>query len=331
MRSLLFAASSRKELFGASNVAMLSAHEADQVVEVEPKRRREGGDVVGVRGNDTWQTSHAALVTSGVTHAPSVTHAPGHNMLVCHVDAGIDFASRCVTYGAFLTTAHGGFLAAINGSLDCVLDPMLAEAMACKEALKWIKSRGVMEVSIQSDCLNLIQVVVGSSVVRSYFGSVIYDCRAISSLFTACVFQYIPRSANQAAHALAKAVGSHAGNRARSEANSDSLSSGGRRKRKISDRDEPITSQSFHNAAMMLSETLVMVGDKLSKSIGTELTLQEKVQQLDKELIQIDGLSNEEYLMALIKLLDRPNQMLVFFSLPPEGRLEWVRAFLSTH
>ncbi|XP_031103550.1 uncharacterized protein LOC116007102 [Ipomoea triloba] len=70
---------------------------------------------------------------------------------------------------------------------------------------------------------------------------------------------------------------SSSGNRARSEANSDSLSSGGRRKRKISDRDEPITSQSFHNAAMMLSETLVMVGDKLSKSIGTELTLQEKV------------------------------------------------------
>nr|GMC82556.1 uncharacterized protein At2g29880-like isoform X2 [Ipomoea batatas]GMC82557.1 uncharacterized protein At2g29880-like isoform X2 [Ipomoea batatas] len=107
--------------------------------------------------------------------------------------------------------------------------------------------------------------------------------------------------------------------------------SGGRRKRKISDRDEPITSQSFHNAAMILSETLVMVGDKLSKSIGTELTLQEKVQQLDKELIQIDELSNEEYLMALIKLPDRPNQMLVFFSLPPERRLEWVRAFLSTH
>nr|GMC79630.1 DNA replication terminus site-binding [Ipomoea batatas] len=123
---------------------------------------------------------------------------------------------------------------------------------------------------------------------------------------------------------------SSSGNRARSEANSDSLSSGGRRKRKISDRDEPITSQSFHNAAMMLSETLVMVGDKLSKSIGTELTLQEKVQQLDKELIQIDGLSNEEYLMALIKLPDRPNQMLVFFSLPPERRLEWVRAFLAT-
>nr|GMD47445.1 DNA replication terminus site-binding [Ipomoea batatas] len=124
---------------------------------------------------------------------------------------------------------------------------------------------------------------------------------------------------------------SSSGNRARSEANSDSLSSGGRRKRKISDRDEPITSQSFHNVAMMLSETLVMVGDKLSKSIGTELTLQEKVQQLDKELIQIDGLSNEEYLMALIKLLDRPNQMLVFFSLPSERRLEWVRAFRATH
>nr|GMC91205.1 uncharacterized protein LOC109184077 [Ipomoea batatas] len=109
---------------------------------------------------------------------------------------------------------------------------------------------------------------------------------------------------------------SSSGNRARSEANSNSLSSGGRRKKKISDRDEPITSQSFHNAAMMLSETLVMVGDKLSKSIGTELTLQEKVQQLDKELIQIDGLSNEEYLMALIKL---PDHKLEESEQPPSG------------
>nr|GMD39344.1 DNA replication terminus site-binding [Ipomoea batatas] len=108
------------------------------------------------------------------------------------------------------------------------------------------------------------------------------------------------------------------GNRARSDTNSESLSSAGNRKRKASDRDEPVTSQSFHNAAVMLSETLVMVGDKLSKSIGTELTLQEKVQKLDKELIQIDGLSNEEYLMALIKLPDHPNQMPVFFSLPPD-------------
>nr|GLL29816.1 uncharacterized protein LOC109184077 [Ipomoea trifida] len=69
-----------------------------------------------------------------------------------------------------------------------------------------------------------------------------------------------------------------AGNRARSDTNSESLSSAGKRKRKVSDRDELVTSQSFHNATVMLSETLVMVGDKLSKSIGTELTLQEKVQ-----------------------------------------------------
>ncbi|XP_019189656.1 PREDICTED: uncharacterized protein LOC109184077 [Ipomoea nil] len=71
---------------------------------------------------------------------------------------------------------------------------------------------------------------------------------------------------------------SSSGNRARSKANSESLSSGARRKRKNSDRDEPITSQSFHSTAMMLNETLLIVGDKLTKSIGTQLTLQEKVQ-----------------------------------------------------
>jgi len=67
--------------------------------------------------------------------------------------------------------------------------------------------------------------------------------------------------------------------------------------------------QLFHNAAMMLTETLVMVGDKLSKIIGTKLTL-------------LGRLSNEEYLMALTKLPNRPNHILVFFSLLPDRRLE---------
>nr|GMD36000.1 uncharacterized protein LOC109164765 [Ipomoea batatas] len=56
--------------------------------------------------------------------------------------------------------------------------------------------------------------------------------------------------------AIFKLFSSFPGNKARSDTNSESLSSDGKRKMKVSDRDEPVTSQSFHNAAVMLSETL---------------------------------------------------------------------------
>ncbi|XP_031127707.1 uncharacterized protein At2g29880-like [Ipomoea triloba] len=122
---------------------------------------------------------------------------------------------------------------------------------------------------------------------------------------------------------------SPSGIRARNETNSESSSA--KKKRKNHDEGEPITSQTFHTTAQKLSDTLVLVGDKIGKSIIIELTLQEKVQQLDTELSQVDGLSNEEYLIVLIKLPDCPNQMLVFFSLPPHRRLQWVKAFLATN
>lgn len=157
-----------------------------------------------------WEKAYDSSAADSMTNLVSHIN-PMPSTLICSVDAGVDHESNCVTFGVFLASSEGGFVAAVNDLLDCILDPLMAEAMACKEALKWIKSRGVMEVSVRSDCLNLIQVLVGNAVVRSYLGSIIYDCRAISGLLSSCVFQYVPRSANRAAHALAKAVGSHAG------------------------------------------------------------------------------------------------------------------------
>lgn len=129
-------------------------------------------------------------------------------MNICRVDAGVDVVTNQISYGAYLVGNDGWFVAAINGSLNCALDPLLAEAMACKEALTWVSSRGVMEVCVQTDYLSLVQALRSAAIVRSYFGSIIHGCRTISSLFSSCVFQFIPRSVNQAAHALAKAFGS---------------------------------------------------------------------------------------------------------------------------
>ena len=59
------------------------------------------------------------------------------------------------------------------------------------------------------------------------------------------------------------------------------------------------------------------------------MVIQQKFQELYGTLSEIDGLTEEEMGIALSKIPDEPNQMIVFFSLPSNLRLEWVRRFLT--
>ncbi|MFQ6656335.1 hypothetical protein Gotur_026490 [Gossypium turneri] len=59
--------------------------------------------------------------------------------------------------------------------------------------------------------------------------------------------------------------------------------------------------------------------------------IQEKATNLYPTLCEIEGLTVDEHYRALSKIPDHPTQMLVFFSLPSDVRLEWVRRFLANH
>lgn len=45
--------------------------------------------------------------------------------------------------------------AAGNGPLQCICDPVLAEAMAARETLKWIKDQSLTNLRLETDCLVL--------------------------------------------------------------------------------------------------------------------------------------------------------------------------------
>ena len=92
---------------------------------------------------------------------------------------------------------------------------------------------------------------------------------------------------------------------------------------------EVISEESFVKVATLLGNKISEVGKELSKSIGSEMVIQQKFQELYGTLSEIDGLTKEEMGLALSKIPDEPNQMIVFFSLPSNIRLEWVRRFLT--
>ncbi|MFQ6665668.1 hypothetical protein Gotur_032319 [Gossypium turneri] len=83
------------------------------------------------------------------------------------------------------------------------------------------------------------------------------------------------------------------------------------------------------------------IGEQISRNIASDVvvqqrseefqTIQEKATNLYPTLCEIEGLTVDERFRALSKIPDHPTQILVFFSLPSDVRLEWVRRFLVDH
>ncbi|XP_016692495.1 uncharacterized protein At2g29880-like isoform X1 [Gossypium hirsutum] len=110
--------------------------------------------------------------------------------------------------------------------------------------------------------------------------------------------------------------------------------------KKNSDASDHI-SFSFHNAVILLAESMRVVGEQISRSIASDMVIQlkseefqiiqEKIINLYPTLCEIEGLTVDERYRALSKILDHQTQMLIFFSLPSSVRLEWVKRFLADH
>ncbi|MFQ6652420.1 hypothetical protein Gotur_024296, partial [Gossypium turneri] len=86
-----------------------------------------------------------------------------------------------------------------------------------------------------------------------------------------------------------------------------------------------ISSTSFHDAATLLAENIRTVGVEISRSIASEvliqqkseMTIQERALTLYPTLCEVEGLTEDERYHTLSKIPDHLTQMLIFFSLPP--------------
>ncbi|XP_031111871.1 uncharacterized protein LOC116015844 [Ipomoea triloba] len=137
---------------------------------------------------------------------------PPLGFLKCNVDAAIHSAGA--TFGAVLRNHEGLFVAALSGQLHCSQDPYLAEALAVKEALSWIKSRPKRRFFkerrfyMESDCLNFCSSFNSVRQDFSIVGLVTKQCRSIACDIGNVLVRHVNRSANQVAHMLARATGS---------------------------------------------------------------------------------------------------------------------------
>ena len=81
----------------------------------------------------------------------------------------------------------------------------LGEAMGVREALSWIKKRSWQQVEVETDSLLVVQVLMSSMSMVSYFGVVIDDCKALWKDLVSVSICFVKCLANETVNALAKA------------------------------------------------------------------------------------------------------------------------------
>ncbi|XP_017982308.1 PREDICTED: uncharacterized protein At2g29880-like [Theobroma cacao] len=101
------------------------------------------------------------------------------------------------------------------------------------------------------------------------------------------------------------------------------------KRKRLNETSDPITSESIIAAATILGENIEEAGISFNKSVGAKMNIQQKAQELDGILSQVEGLTARERVLALIKLLKSLTLMFVFFSIDPNQRLEWLRTILA--
>ncbi|VFQ77059.1 unnamed protein product [Cuscuta campestris] len=100
----------------------------------------------------------------------------------CMVDAALHVRSHSVGVAAVLLREDGSFGGAFSRIVRCPFEARVGEAFPIKEALSWLKERGVTEVALFSDCLLLIQALNRRQVDdRSYLGIIESECRLLAS------------------------------------------------------------------------------------------------------------------------------------------------------
>ncbi|XP_019178363.1 PREDICTED: uncharacterized protein LOC109173576 [Ipomoea nil] len=142
-----------------------------------------------------WQSYSAAS-------SPIISN---HTTLSSSLNGDIGF------YGVVVFDDGGRYVAAKSGPIRCLKDPHLAEAMAIKEALSWILLQGWRKVIIHSDCQMVCRFINHDLPDSSYAGNIINQCRVLKRHFEAVSIEFISRSANTCAHALARAANVHSG------------------------------------------------------------------------------------------------------------------------
>ncbi|KAL8114965.1 hypothetical protein AgCh_021696 [Apium graveolens] len=130
--------------------------------------------------------------------------APQMVTIKVNVDAAIFKDPSAFGVGLIARDSRGELMYACSTYYKDDVSPELAEVLAIKEALSWIMEQAWEEFQLESDCLVAVQAIRSNVTMSSPFGVVVEECRSLIRNSNKVNLSFVRRSANMAAHFLAK-------------------------------------------------------------------------------------------------------------------------------
>uniref|UniRef100_A0A803Q666 Reverse transcriptase n=1 Tax=Cannabis sativa TaxID=3483 RepID=A0A803Q666_CANSA len=157
---------------------------------------------------DNWKNarSNGSLPLLNVSFGSGKEHwtKPVSTKFKINVDGALFETENRFGFGFIVRDKHGNFEEAYSNSKIGLVAPEIAEAVGVKEVFSWIKTNHLTDVEVETDSLVVVQAIKGSVQMPSQFGFLVQDCRFLLSELHNVFISFVKRSANRAAHCIAR-------------------------------------------------------------------------------------------------------------------------------
>ncbi|XP_060973570.1 uncharacterized protein LOC133038930 [Cannabis sativa] len=129
---------------------------------------------------------------------------PAINGFKMNVDAGTNLEQKKLGVGAIIRDHEGKVVAALSKIVQGSFRSDEMEAKSLFHALNWASQLQYPVTHIETDALRVSSAILSNATNLSSFSDLIFDVRCLISSFPGILISHVKRTANQAAHGLAK-------------------------------------------------------------------------------------------------------------------------------
>ncbi|KAK3198821.1 hypothetical protein Dsin_022236 [Dipteronia sinensis] len=129
---------------------------------------------------------------------------PAQGLYKINCDAAIDLAGCLVGCGVVIRNEEGLIMAASSQRMMASFPPHIAEATAILCGIQLAIDSGLNPVIVESDAAVVVEWINGGDILYSEIGVIISNIKNLLQQIHCAAVAFVPRSANQVAHCLAK-------------------------------------------------------------------------------------------------------------------------------
>ncbi|KAK9030526.1 hypothetical protein V6N11_031951 [Hibiscus sabdariffa] len=141
---------------------------------------------------------------ANTAHQPVAWEAPPVNVFKFNFDAAYDSQGKRTMVGVIGRDNAGNIVASCVAPFSNVADVLVAESLACLQAVRYAKDLGFRRVIFEGDSLTVVKKINEGRLERSVTAPLIYDIRVAAKDFDSVSFTFARSDANRAAHTLAR-------------------------------------------------------------------------------------------------------------------------------